>query len=295
MQEILLMQMKDLIYFFRLSRPLNVLISLVAFWLACFIASGRELTFFTDPDFWMSSFCIIIISATGYWINDVFDLKIDRINKPEKVVVGNFLSKKKVVTVYIVAVVITLGLSLFKLSPILSLINFSAAFVLFVYAWYFKRVSVIGNLLIAAITCLVVYYGGVLYGFHLSLIWTMVFAFEITFLRELTKDIEDIKGDLSGHLNTLPIRIGIGASKKVLVATGLLFMLSCYLPVFDEYLRLHILNWKYLIVSLLLVQAPMGYLLYSLGAAKEPEDFAKPSAILKLVIITGILSVLFLS
>ena len=90
--------MKAIRHFFWLSRPLNVLITLIAFALAAHMAQGDILQCLRDAQFWYGCVALTVITATGYWVNDAFDFKIDRENKPRKVIVNAHLSVKKVLT-----------------------------------------------------------------------------------------------------------------------------------------------------------------------------------------------------
>ena len=286
--------MKDIRYFFLLSRPLNVLITLIAFTLAAFIAQGALQACLADPQFWYGCVCLTVISATGYWVNDVFDFKIDRENKPRKVIVNAHLSVKKVFTAYMAALALVLGFSLWLQPITLFGLNAGAVGLLFLYAWLLKRTTVVGNIVIALLTALVIYYAAVMYVPRTAVMWMIMFAFEVTFIREVIKDIEDIKGDLKFKLQTLPIRIGIHATKQVLVVCYLVFVLSCYAPLVEGMIRSQPFNWIYLIASLVLVQIPSMVLLARLRKATEVQDFAWQSRMLKLLIMTGMLTVLAL-
>ncbi|MEM0996935.1 MAG: geranylgeranylglycerol-phosphate geranylgeranyltransferase [Bacteroidota bacterium] len=287
--------MKDIVYFYHLSRPLNVMITLLAFSLSAFLGLNRSFSFLSDATFWCGGLCLVLIAATGYWVNDAYDFKIDRLNKPRKVIVNAHLSRKKVLTGYFTAVLLTLVFSFFTLDLALTTINFASATLLFAYAALLKRTTVVGNLVIAALTALVVYYAAVMYGLNLALIWTIAFAFEVTFIREVVKDVEDINGDLQFHLQTLPIRIGIRATKRVLLFSYLAFLLSCYGPVISELVLKSHFNWRYLIASLILVQIPTLYLIQQLRQAQQPADFTRQSQWLKILIFLGMTSILFLT
>lgn len=286
--------MQDIVYFFHLSRPFNVLITLIAFALSAFLALNQDFSFAEDPTFWSGILCLTIISSTGYWINDVFDFKIDRVNKPRRVIVNAHLSRKKVLTVYFVAIGLMVGFSFLTLDYALTAINLGCTALLFVYAAWLKRTTVVGNLVIAALTALVIYYAAVMYSLNVPLIWTIVFAFEATFLREVVKDVEDIDGDLRFQLQTLPIRIGIKATKNVLLLSYLVFLLSCYGPIISEYILRRDFNWSYLIASIVLVQAPAIYMMRMLRKSEKPADFSRQSLYLKILIFLGMVSILFL-
>lgn len=287
--------MKSVWHFILLSRPVNVFITLVAFLLACFLANGKSFEFLSNMQTYYACVCLAVITATGYWVNDIYDFKIDRINKPGRVIVNKHISVKKVFTAYFAANILVLIFSWFLLDEwILTLLNAITIFLLFVYASWLKQTSVVGNLLIAALTSLVIYYAALIYTARMPVMWMILFAFEITFIRELTKDVEDIKGDLEYNLQTFPIRVGIKVTRYVLNFAYIIFLLSCYLPATWEFLYADYLNWTYLGISVGLVQIPTIFLMVKLNQAKEPEDFTLQSTLLKWIIFPGMTSVFFL-
>ena len=275
---------------------MNVVITFVAFALGCYISTNKELDFIHSSQFWIASGVLCGITATGYWINDVFDFKIDRINKPSRLIVNSFLSQKKVLSIYFAILVILVFVS-FRFLPLrITIINLIAVAMLFVYSVYLKRVSVAGNLLIATLTALVIYLAAFMFDtMNWPLVWTMVFAFQITFLREVVKDVEDIRGDLKYKLRTLPIQIGLDSTKKVLFVVYIIFIISCWLPVIQEFSMYGKTNWLYIIVSLLLVQTPAVIMAKEVQRYSEPSQFRWQSNALKLIIFTGIFSVVLLN
>lgn len=286
--------MKDFRYFFWLSRPLNVLITLIAFALAAHIADGDLFSCIQELPFWYAIVSLTVITATGYWVNDAFDFKIDRENKPRKVIVNAHLSVKKVFTVYFAVLPILLGFSFWLQEIALFGVNLSAVALLFLYAWLLKRSTVIGNIVIALLTAMVVYYAALIYVPRTAVMWMILFAFEVTFIREVVKDVEDIKGDLKFKLQTLPIRIGIQATKRVLIACYVVFIMSCYAPLLEALVRKQAFDWDYLIGSVLLVQIPAIYLLARIRKAEVAADFAWQSKMLKVLIFAGLISILLL-
>lgn len=293
--------LRDTKYFLLLSRPLNLLIALITFGIACFFATDRDksLPFLLDGPFWATGLTIIVIAATGYWINDVYDFRIDRVNKPHKTIVNGILSVKKVLTAYFLSV---FGILLFSVAYLgfyvnelgITFINLLSIGLLFWYASYLKRVSVAGNLLVSFLIFLVIILAGYLYHINMPLIWAGVFAFEITFIREITKDMEDIKGDLQYNLRTLPIQIGLRSTKKVLLVLYILFIISCYLPFIYRIIRTGDPLWRYFFLSINLVQVPALYLLRMMMRSSHPRDFSIQSKYLKYLMLSGIITLLFL-
>lgn len=291
--------LRDITYFWRISRPGNVLISWVTFCVACFIARGKSLDFFQDGAFWGTGLTIIGIAATGYWINDVYDFRIDRINKPGRAIVNALLSVKKVITVYIIINIGIVLLSGIYLGwdiglPGITFINLLSISLLIVYASWLKRIGVAGNLVISFLTALVVILGGYLYGVNIALIWAIIFAFEITLIREITKDVEDIPGDLQFQLKTLPIQIGIVHTKKILYVLYGVFILSCSLPFVYNFIRFGEYLWTYEILSILIVQLPSILIIRRVVKSQKPGDFSLQSKYLKYLMVGGILTLFFL-
>jgi 4-hydroxybenzoate polyprenyltransferase len=291
---------QDLAHFIRLSRPVNVGISATAFGLACFLIHGKSFAFLLDPPFWAVCLTIVVIAATGYWINDVYDFRIDRINKPRRTIVNAHLSVKKVISMYLLVNFLILTFSLLYLGVFLgryniTFINLLSVLVLYVYASHLKRVSVAGNLAISFLIALVLILSYYLYDtINMALVWAIVFAFEITFIREITKDVQDIKGDLAYQLRTLPIQIGIRNTQQVLSGLYVLFLASCYLPFALRYAFSGEGLWAYLILSLLLVQLPMLWIMRHMLRSREPEAFGVQSAWLKFLMLTGMLTLVFI-
>lgn len=286
--------MKDLRYFFLLSRPLNVGIAALVFSISCLVAQKWDFFFLNSPEFWGSLFALMGVMAGGYWVNDVFDFKIDRINKPEKVIVNSHISIKKALSVYFVSQVMILGFAFLGLPLRVFIFCLAAWLILLIYAAWLKRVSVLGNLMISTLTAAVIWLAMALFDIRWQLIWLSMFAFEITFLREVTKDIEDIKGDLKFGLKTLPVQVGIRGAKKVLFVAYFVLMFSAWIPLFNEYYRIGEINGYYFMFSVILIQFPAVFILQKTMRAHRPQDFSSPSFFLKLMIPAGIVAVLFL-
>ena len=118
----------------------------------------------------------------------------------------------------------------------------------------------------------------------------MVFAFLSTLFRELIKDMEDLKGDKAGKLNTFPVRFGIPKSKILSSAVGILMV--GLLLVLGFYLRDFIQDSKaFFIIFALLAQ--LGLAFYWLVQAREQKDFHRLSQLSKLIMLSGIILLLF--
>ena len=283
----------DLLTLARLGRPLNLLITAGVFAYAAWFSFGESMVFFDTPMFWKELVLMILIAMGGYWVNDVYDYQIDRINKPEEQLVSVSISRKKVVTAYLVLNLSVMLYTLATLPPKFVLLNSVAILILYFYASIFKKLAIIGNLLIATLTSLVVFAGAWLHDpMQIKLLWLMLFAFELTLIREVVKDVEDMRGDMAFNLRTLPLLVGIRQSKVWIAVMMVLFALTCNLPWLFH--RLVHGEWQvlYMVCSLFLVQLPVAGLIVLLRQAIRPSDFGRLSYLLKLLIPFGLLSLL---
>ncbi|MEQ8573165.1 MAG: geranylgeranylglycerol-phosphate geranylgeranyltransferase, partial [Fulvivirga sp.] len=182
--------------FIQLTRFWNLLIiALAQYFTAYFLLSNSSLVF--SKEMALLSFSTIIIAAAGYIINDYYDVKIDLINKPKRVVVGRILKRRVAMIAHTVLNFIGIGIGL-HLSWKLGALNFLCAFVLWLYSNQLKRIAFLGNLSVALLTGLSILIIGLFFEPDNILIMAYsLFAFAFTLIREIIKDIEDLKGDSS--------------------------------------------------------------------------------------------------
>ena len=247
----------------------------------------------------------IFIAAGGYIINNIFDKETDAINKKE-VIVGKAISESTAYNLYLGFNILGVGGG-FYLSNIIDRPGFSLLFIivsglLYLYASSLKSSLLIGNLVVSILTAVSVIIVG-LYDLlpmvtpetqvHLGILFKIIldyalFAFLINLIREIVKDLEDVKGDYNLGMNTLPIALGVArTSKIVLVTTALIttyLLYYIYVYYFNNNLYISTLY------SLLTVIAPLIFFCIKLSTAKSTADFKILSLILKLVMLAGILS-----
>jgi len=228
----------------------------------------------------------VIIAAAGYIINDYYDIKIDYINKPEKVIVGRHIKRRIVLFAHIALnfAGITLGL---WLGWKIAIINFFAAFALWFYSNRLKRMPFVGNFVIALLTGLSLIVVAVYFhrNFYLILNYA-VFAFSITLIREIIKDMEDMAGDEHYGSKTLPIVWGVRKTKNFLYALIIIFVALLF------YLS-HLLNNATLNTFFLILLVPIFYFVYILYKADTKKKYNRLSNFCKLFMLVGILSMTF--
>lgn len=307
--------------FFRLVRWQNlffIAITQVLFYYCFMYAAERSIYVFQDNLLKPSLFILlviatILIASAGYIINDYFDLNIDKINKPSRIIVEKVIRRRWAIVWHLILTLVGVALSFYvayKINNVLlGLINLCSAILLWIYSTKFKKQLLIGNIIISLLTAWVVivlyfcelrfYYmfsvESEKYKKHITLLFKVAvlyggFAFIISLIREVVKDLEDIQGDERYGCRTMPIVWGIPAA-KIFVATWLV-VLICALCIVQFYaLQLH--WWFSAIYCIIFIIGPLIYILRKLGKAMVQEDYHKLSEQIKLVMLTGILSMIF--
>lgn len=268
--------------FIRLIRVQNLLIIVLSQYLvALYLLEGVELMSFK---LFLLSLSTIIIAASGYIINDYYDVKIDYVNKPERVVVGKVLKRRVVLFWHSLLNIIAIAIGYF-LDWKLALVYFASAFLLWVYSNQLKRWPFIGNLTVALLTGLSLTVVSLYYGQKVVLanIYA-VFAFSISLIREIIKDMEDWKGDAVFGCRTLPILYGIRKTKLIIYTfIGLFGFLIFYLT---QYLHNNTLYYYFSGLALFII-----YFIYKLHQADKIRDYHFLSSFCKLIMLSGILSI----
>ncbi|OEY72406.1 geranylgeranylglycerol-phosphate geranylgeranyltransferase [Salegentibacter salarius] len=249
----------------------------------------------------------LCIAASGYVINDIYDIQADKINKPEKLIVGNKISEKNANNLFITLNVIGVAIG-FYLANLLEKPAFVAIFIfssalLYLYASYLKQIPVLGNVLISFLVAFVVLLPAVFDLFPAispqnkkiqSLLFSIlldyvVFAFLLNLLREMVKDHEDIKGDYNAGIKTLPIVLGQSRTNKIIFAIGILPIAAMVYYIYNYLFE----NTFLVIYSLLFILAPLLYFQVRLWEAKKKKDYTHLSLMLKIILFFGLISIGF--
>ena len=243
------------------------------------------------PRFGLLVLAALLIAAAGYIINDYYDVKIDAINRPDRLVIGRVVRRRKAMLAHVIlsgAGVLLAG----WLHPVLGFVTLGTALLLWGYSARFKRVALVGNASIATLTAALV----LLPELQLqlarqeanSVVWPYALAaFLLTMIREIVKDVEDMRGDAQHGCRTLPLVVGVARTKWVagfflacltlltLGATGRLFASG---------------HWPLGSWLVLLVLLPMAQLVRLLIRADRQQHFHHLSAWCKAIMLAGVLS-----
>jgi 4-hydroxybenzoate polyprenyltransferase len=228
----------------------------------------------------------VMIAAAGYIINDYYDVKIDYINKPERVVIGKNIKRRYAILFHVLLSGLGILIGVY-LGWRIAFINVLTVFFLWLYSNSLKRLPFVGNFTVAFLTGLAIYVIDIFYRTHNALVLIYAsFAFFMTLIREIIKDMEDLKGDNTFGCKTLPILLGLRKTKLVIYIILMVFvMVVLILNFFYDILPL-----AYYIIFLFLPLVGLGYLLFKADTKKE---FSTLSTFCKIIMLLGIISMAF--
>lgn len=312
-------------YFLRLIRPVNLLvIALTMYAVRVFFLPYMQ----DDPpyagwgsepfDYFLLVLSTVFIAAGGNIINDYFDVKADRINKPEKLIITKYIKPRWAIVTHWLFNFVAFGIACYlswryetSWYMFIHLLSINA---LWFYSMYFKRRFLIGNLIIAALTGLVpilcgIHFLGLTHPFNRSYLpsaWTMhddswivavnlkiffvvsyaIFAASLNLVREIIKDIEDVEGDLVLRAKTLPIVLGKRRTKWIAMAL-LVAILALAMPFIWEAYTLYRNDFLIALAPALLVVIGIVLALLQLWRATEKPQLKRADLLLKLVMMIG--------
>ncbi|WP_223651645.1 geranylgeranylglycerol-phosphate geranylgeranyltransferase [Hymenobacter psoromatis] len=239
------------------------------------------------PRFGLVVLAALLVAAAGYIINDYYDVKIDAINRPARLVVGRLLRRRHAMLAHLVLSGVGVALAL-AMSRAVGAVTLGAALLLWGYSARFKRLPLVGNVSIATLTAALVLLPELQLRTGREAVWLYALAaFLLTAVREIVKDLEDMRGDGQHGCQTLPLVWGVARSK---VVAG--FFLACLaglvLGAAGQLLAWG--RWGLAAWLLGLVLLPLGWLARLLWRADRRRHFRQLSAWCKGIMLAGVLS-----
>ena len=301
------MRIKDYFIFFRVKNLLMII--LIQILIKYILFDKFKLTLSLDNfHFSILVLSTVLIALAGYIINDLNDVKADNINKPQKVFVGKLMTKQKADNLFLAFNFIGLLLG-YYLSYSIDKISFFSVYIIasllsYLYSIKLKKMLLVKNLIVAFLVFLSIFIVGLydivpatsaynnqgqLDVFNLVL-KISIFAFLLTFLREIVKDIEDMEGDKKVGIKSLPLVLSINKSKIIIFVITLLTLVSIDYFAFNLYKTNMIASFYLLII----VSLPLLYFMIKLKGSKTKPEFNKLSKLLKIIMLLGILTILVL-
>lgn len=260
----------------------------------------------SDFQFALLILATLAIAAAGYVINDIYDQEIDRINKPNSLLVGNKISEKQANSLFVILNIIGVGIGFYLANtiqrPVFVSFFILISLLLYLYASSLKRILVVGNLLIAVLVAMSILIVPI-FDLLPTITWQnqvvqtrtfllildfAIFAFFINWIREIVKDLLDIDGDKKGGINTLPIAIGRSRTLKIIMA--LTFLLLCGII---YYMYENLYKQQYLMLYFLVfIVGPLLYLFIKTFDAKSKKRYRFMASLLKIIMLMGICAII---
>jgi 4-hydroxybenzoate polyprenyltransferase len=280
----------------KMSRPNNLL--MIVFAMFAFRFGFAHTIAPEDYTQWMQFLgmivTIVLLTAGGNFINDYFDVRVDRINKPNAVYVETKVKRRVVILAHIVTTALGILISFFVGKSMHSYLPFVVAIgvsiALALYTPFFKKRVLSGNLIVSLCIGMIPLWSvwPQLSNLHIGF-WTLifsVFAFTVNFSREIVKDIEDAEGDAAENYKTLPVVMGTQTARIYALLFLFAALITAGVTLFIAATQHHSLGTLYLIGMGMCL--PLTIALFAVFMANSKEGFHKASLILKIAMAVGI-------
>lgn len=239
-------------------------------------------------------FTIVLLTAGGNFINDYFDVRVDRINKPNAVYVETQVKRRVVILAHIITTTLGILISFFVGKSMHSLLPFVVAIAVSIalglYTPFFKKRVLSGNLIVSLCIGMIPLWSvwPELSSYNIAF-WTLiftVFAFTVNFSREIVKDIEDAEGDAAENYRTLPVVMGTPTARIYALMFLFIAFIAAGVTLFIAATQQHSIGTLYLIGMGMCL--PLTVCLFAVFMANSKEGFHKASLILKIAMAVGI-------
>mgnify|MGYP001048232553 CR=1 FL=1 len=272
--------------YLKVIRGINLfIVGLTQYLTALFLISnkGEWKNIIFDFNFFLMVSATVMITSAGYLINDYYDVKIDFVNKPDRVVVGKELRRRWVIFGHTVLNFGAIAIGFYISRPI-GFTIFGAAFMLWLYSNQLKRLPFIGNFVVAVLTGTTLILVAEYFQQRTYIIACYaIFAAFITLIREIIKDTEDMKGDEKFGCKTIPIVMGIAKTKWIIYAVMIVFQITVVW-----------LLWNLSIILPVVLALALLLLGFGIQRADTIKQFHNLSTFCKVIMLLGVLSMIFI-
>ncbi|CAM3827663.1 geranylgeranylglycerol-phosphate geranylgeranyltransferase [Flavobacterium branchiophilum] len=275
---------------FSVVRAYNIIVIILAQYLAAiFILAPevRALSVILDVDLFILVLASSMTIASGYIINNFYDSQKDLINRPNKSKLDRLVSQSTKLQVYF-------GLN-FLVAIIAFIVSWRAVlfystyiFLIWIYCHKFKKIPFVGNIL-ASILAVLPFFGILLYfkNFYEVIFFHASFLFLLILVREMIKDLENMKGDFANNYLTIPNVYGENWSKRIIISLLILTVIPVYFLV-------NVYSVGYMDIYFYMCFIFFIYLSISLWKAHTQEAFLNTHNILKVLILAGVFSIILI-
>ncbi len=286
------LRLLKLLSLFSVVRGYNILILVLAQYLSSIyiLAPQKPLG---EVLFDLELFILVLASsfaiAAGYLINNFYDTKKDLINRPTKTLIDNYVSQRTKLSVYFLLNFLTVVLASYV--SFRAVIFFSLyIFFLWFYSHKLKKYPFIGNIT-ASILAIVPFFVVFIYykNFELVIFLHAMYLFLVLSLRELVKDLENIKGDFVQDYRTIPVVYDIRITKRISSLLVFLTIIPSTILVVGNFEIGYMVYFFYFSFAVLLI------FLVFLWKSQSKIQYVLLHNLLKLVIVLGVFSILLIN
>ena len=267
---------------------------------------------FNSFEFVLFVFTTLLVTASGYIINDIYDIETDRINKPDKRIIDVHLSLSSAWKIYfsmiLTGALISFYLAVQRNDLFYWFIYPAAVFLLFGYSRWFKGITYLGNILVSLFCAAV---PGIFFlseasvlkelkirdltsflPLHKLLLCYVQFAFLTNLYREIVKDLQDETGDKLANIQTAAVYFGKKNTKIMALFTALITSMVITFSFRQSIFS----NIPYLfILQILLIQTPLSISIIKIIKAKDDKAFRNVGLWIKLIMINGLILITYIT
>ncbi|WP_309613475.1 geranylgeranylglycerol-phosphate geranylgeranyltransferase [Flavobacterium sp.] len=273
-------------------RGYNIAIIVLAQYLSAIFILAPEKKRALDIILDLYLFIIVLVSsltiASGYIINNFYDSKKDLINRPNKSQLDRLVSQKTKLNVYFTVNFIVFLLSFFV--SFRAVLFFSTyIFLIWFYSHKLKKMSVVGNLT-AAFLAVLPFFAILLYykNIYPQIFAHATFLFLLLLIREMIKDLENIKGDIANDYQTIPVMFGESTAKKIITLLTALTIVPIYFLV--EIFEVGYMDIYFYVSLIVLI-----FFLQKLWKSNSKPDYLKLHNMLKFLVVSGVFCIVLIN
>ncbi|WP_309607973.1 geranylgeranylglycerol-phosphate geranylgeranyltransferase [Flavobacterium sp.] len=275
---------------FSVVRGYNIPIIVLAQYLSSIFILDKErrtLDIILDWRLFIIVFVSTLTIASGYIINSFYDSAKDLINRPKKSMLDRLVSQKTKLQVYFGLNFLAAALA-FIVSWRASLFFSVYIFLIWFYSHKLKKYPIVGNLT-ASLLAVLPFFGILLYfkNFYPEIFAHASFLFLLILIREMIKDLENIKGDIANDYQTIPVRFGIKVSKNMIT-------LLTFLTIIPVYVLIEKYDVGYMDIYFYVSLMVLVFFCIKLWKSETQNDYLELHNILKTIIVAGVFSIVLI-
>ncbi len=267
--------------YFKIIRPFNVLITFISIGIGALVSGN----FHWSSKLLYAGLTAAFITAGANVINDIFDVEIDRINRPDRALPSGKISISAA-KIYFTVLYLSALFFAALCGKILFLIALVIALALYWYSASLKRTALWGNVLVSAVSGFTFIYGAMSVGGWKGGIVPALLAFFFHLGREMLKDMQDVEGDIAVNAVTFAGKYGL---RRAALLTRFVFIVLIFVSIAPFFLKIY--NEIYLIIVIFGVDSILLYIVFVLKNVVNTEKLGKLSNLLKLDMLVGLLAI----